>query len=148
MKKAELVSGLVLLTFGIALWIYLIPWQIAVSPGATISPRMMPRICAAAIMLFSLMLIGQSWLALRRDGGGAPVFSRAELLAAVAVVALIGLASGLFVLFGPLPAGLAVIVLPMLALGERRILMITLLPAGLLAGAWLLFYVLLGTSFQ
>ncbi|WP_180900739.1 tripartite tricarboxylate transporter TctB family protein [Martelella soudanensis] len=149
MKKAELVSGLVLMAFGILLWLVLVPWQIAEAPTATISPRMMPLLCAAILVLLSLVLIVQSFLALRqvRDDSG-PVFSRSEVIATLGVVALFAIATLLFVYTGPLLPGLMIVILPMLALGERRIAMLTLLPAGLMGGAWLLFYVVLGTSFQ
>ena len=147
MKKAELVSGLVLLAFGILLWLVLIPWQIA--PTAIISPRMMPLLCAAILVILSLVLIGQSLLALRqlRDDSG-PIFTRGEVIATLGVVVLFAVATLLFIYTGPLLPGLMIIILPMLALGERRIAMLTLLPAGLMGGAWLLFYVVLGTSFQ
>lgn len=149
MKKAELASGLVLLAFGISLWAVLIPWQVAAAPGAIISPRMMPRLCAAVLVVLSLVLIVQSLAALRREGDtSGPVFSRAEVVATLGVVGLFAVATLLFVYTGPLLPGLAIIVLPMLVLGERRIAMLTLLPAGLMGGAWLLFYVVLGTSFQ
>lgn len=149
MKKAELVSGLVLLAFGVLLWVVLIPWQIAPAPGATISPRMMPQLCAAVLVVLSFILIGQSWLYLRgrREHTG-PVFSRGELVAAFGVVALFGVAAALFVFTGPLLPGLVVVILPMLALGERRVAVLTLLPAGLMSGSWLLIYVALGTSLQ
>ncbi|AQZ51201.1 tripartite tricarboxylate transporter TctB family protein [Martelella mediterranea] len=149
MKKAELVSGLVLLAFGILLWLVLIPWQIAEAPMAIISPRMMPLLCAAILVILSLVLIGQSLLALRqlRDDSG-PIFTRGEVIATLGVVVLFSVATLLFVYTGPLLPGLMIIILPMLALGERRIAMLTLLPAGLMGGAWLLFYVVLGTSFQ
>ncbi|MGR3322192.1 MAG: tripartite tricarboxylate transporter TctB family protein [Pseudooceanicola sp.] len=149
MKKAELASGLVLLAFGISLWVVLIPWQIAPAPGAIISPRMMPRLCAAVLVLLSLVMIAQSLLMPRReDDHTGPVFTRNEVIATLGVVTLIAVAALLFIHTGPLLPGLMVIVLPMLVLGERRIAMLTLLPAGLMGGAWLLFYVVLGTSFQ
>lgn len=149
MKKAELVSGFVLMAFGILLWLVLIPWQIAEAPTAIISPRMMPRLCAAILVVLSLVLIAQSYLSLRleRDDSG-PVFSRSEIIATLGVTVLFAVTTLLFVYTGPLLPGLMIIILPMLALGERRIAMLTLLPAGLMGGAWLLFYVALGTSFQ
>ncbi|MCD1633120.1 tripartite tricarboxylate transporter TctB family protein [Martelella mediterranea] len=149
MKKAELVSGFVLMAFGILLWLVLIPWQIAEAPTAIISPRMMPRLCAAILVVLSLVLIVQSLLSLRLErADSGPVFSRNEIVATLGVVALFSVATLLFIYTGPLLPGLMIIILPMLALGERRIAMLTLLPAGLMGGAWLLFYIVLGTSFQ
>jgi len=148
MKKAELVSGLVLLAFGLCLWAVLIPWQVAESPDAVISPRMMPYLCATLIVVLSLILIAQSWMDLRRNADAGPAFTRAEVLSTLGVIVLFGVAAALFVFTGPLLPGIAIVLLPMLALGERRILVLTLLPAALMGGAWLLFYVALGTSFQ
>ena len=110
---------------------------------------MMPRLCAAILVVLSLVLIVQSLLSLRLErADSGPVFSRNEIVATLGVVALFSVATLLFIYTGPLLPGLMIIILPMLALGERRIAMLTLLPAGLMGGAWLLFYVVLGTSFQ
>ena len=58
MHKANLISGAALQIFGIALAFVIIPLQIEESTDATISPRLLPQICAWALIFLSALLVG------------------------------------------------------------------------------------------
>ena len=75
-----------------------------------------------------------------------PPISRAELVALLKIGAVFALAVGLYLWVSPLAAGAALVVGALLVLGERRPLVIVLMPAALLLAIWFLFYKVLGTA--
>ena len=144
MKNADFVSGAVLAAFGLLLLFVIIPWQIADPSSAMISPRLMPQICAIGITGLALALCIQAWAA-ERTRAGAP-FERAELLALGGVVALFVV--GLFLLraAGPLIPAILIILVPMLAMGERRIPVLLGVPAVCIGFVYVILYGLAGSS--
>lgn len=143
MNKMDFVSGAVLTAFGFLLLFVIIPWQIADPSRALISPRLMPQLCAIAIIVLAS---AQCLKALRERDEAGMRFRREELIALVWVVALFVGALLLFRVAGPLLPAILVLVLPMLALGERRVLVLLLLPAGCISLVYVLLYVFAGTS--
>lgn len=144
MNRTDFISGAIFLAFGILLLTVIIPWQIADPSRALISPRLMPQICAVGIIILA---IAQCAKALREnDPTKTARFSRAELIALSGVIGLFALALVLFALTGPLLPAIVLIVLPMLALGERRIWLLLLLPALCITFVYVVLYVLAGSS--
>ncbi len=150
MQKADLISGFVLLLFGVALAFYFIPTQINESTDATISPRLLPQICAYALIFLSAIQLLNTVRASRAQSKGEqewPV-SPAEMLAMGAITVVFIVCIYLFNRFGPLVPGLLIVLTPMLFMGERRVLWLVLIPGTLVLAAYGLIYQVLGTSLQ
>lgn len=146
MKKADFVSGLILGVFGLTMLIFVIPAQIETAPEGYISPRLVPNLTmilitglSALLMLRSLRGIGYTPM------DDSSVFFRSEMMALVKISGVFAISVALFAWNMPLLAGIALIVGTLIALGERRPLVIVVMPTGLLLVVWLVFYRLLGT---
>ncbi len=146
MPKSDLIAGIVLLVFGLAMLAVVIPTQTSQGGDATISPALLPQICAVGITGLAVLLTLQAVGRLRRGRpAGVPV-PAAEWWAVLAVLLVVGAAIALFMWVSPAVAALLLIVGPMLYMGERRLWLLAGIPAVLLGGAWLLFYRVLGTA--
>ena len=144
MRRANLISGVTLFLFGAVMLAAIIPAQIEEGPEGMMSPRLVPQLMMGLIMALSLLLVGTN---LRAPQGDAPSpFSRAELLAFAAIMGLFALSVALFLLVNALAASLVLIVGALLILGERRPLILLLMPPCLIGGTWLLFTRVLGTA--
>lgn len=145
MRRANVVSGVVLALFSLAMVFAVIPAQIEPAPEGFVSPRLVPTLMMLAVAGLSMLLVAAN---LRPDPAAddTPPVSRAELLALLKIAALFAVALGLYAALGPLAAGIALTAGGLLVLGERRPLVVVALPAVLLTGLWLLFYKLLGTA--
>lgn len=146
MKKADFVSGLILGVFGLTMLIFVIPAQIETAPEGYISPRLVPNLTmilitglSALLMLRSLRGIGYTPM------DDSSVFFRSEMMALLKISGVFAVSVALFAWNMPLLAGIALIVGTLIALGERRPLVIVVMPTGLLLVVWLVFYRLLGT---
>ncbi|SMO95619.1 Tripartite tricarboxylate transporter TctB family protein [Thalassovita litoralis] len=146
MKKADFVSGLILGVFGLTMLIFVIPAQIETAPEGYISPRLVPNLTmilitglSALLMLRSLRGIGYTPM------DDSSVFFRSEMMALLKISGVFAVSVALFAWSMPLLAGIALIVGTLIALGERRPLVIVVMPTGLLLVVWLVFYRLLGT---
>ena len=147
MRIANVISGVVLILFGLIMLLLIIPTQIEEGPQGMMSPRLLPQMMIWLIMGLSLLLFLSN---LRTPRGGAeqgPPISRAELVAFGKIGFVFVLALGLFLIFGALAAALALVIGALLAQGERRPLVLVIMPLGLIGGAYLLFYRVLGTAF-
>ena len=146
MPKSDLVSGAVLLAFGIAMLAFVIPAQTSEGGDASISPALLPQICAVGITgLAGLLVVGAAGR-LRRGRAAGRHVPRPEWHSAAAVVAFVAAAIAVFVAAGPAFAGVLLILGPMLYMGERRWWLLLGLPTALLTGVWFLFYRVLGTA--
>ena len=148
MRRADVVSGIVLAVFSLVMLFAVIPWQIEPGPQSMVSPRLVPSMMMVFIAVLSVMLIVSN---LRPAEGAvadepAMPFSRSELAALFKLGAVFAVALGLYLLTSPLAAGAGLMVGALLALGERRPLVIVLMPAVFLLAIWLLFYKVLGTA--
>ncbi len=148
-KRAELISSGVLLAFGLLLVFFIIPNQIGLPDyEVTMSPRLLPYICAIGIIVLSGSQIIQHLLARHRDSG-VPFkgwFTAAEGKALVGIAGLFIICIALFIHAAPIVAG-GVLVVGLLALfGERNILIYVALPTALLLATYLIFYQVLGTA--
>jgi hypothetical protein len=77
--------------------------------------------------------------------GRMKVFSRGEMIALLKIGAVFAVSLAAFLLGAPLVAGIVLVAGTLLLLGERRPLILVLMPAGLLLAIWALFYKLLGS---
>lgn len=147
MKKADLISGMVLAVFGLLMLAFVIPMQIEQAPAGYVSPRLVPNLAMIVIVGLSVLLIVKS---LRQADAPSVlpevVFSRSEMIALLKVSAVFAVALVLFWLGTPLGAGIALIAGTLVLLGEHRPLILVLMPAGLLLATWVLFYKVLGTA--
>jgi Na+/H+ antiporter NhaD/arsenite permease-like protein len=142
------VSGLVLAAFGLVMLVLVIPLQIEAGPDGMVSPRLVPNLMMVVITALSVMLVVTNLRAPESkdaDASKNPI-SRTELIALLKIGAVFAVALLLYRFVSPLTAGAALVVGSLLALGERRPLVVLAMPAALLIGLWLLFYKVLGTA--
>ncbi len=146
MPKSDLIAGIVLLVFGLAMLAVVIPTQTSEGGDASISPALLPQICAVGITGLAVMLTLQAAGRLRRGAAAGVRVPAAEWWSALAVLLAVAGAIALFIWVSPALAAAAMVVGLMLYMGERRIWLLVGIPAVLLIGAWLLFYRVLGTA--
>jgi len=147
MRRANVVSGALLGLFGLAMLFFVIPWQIEAGPADMMSPRLVPTIMMVVVTALAVLLVVTNLRPRSEEAGDeAPPISPAELAALVKVGAIFALCLVLYAWVSPLAAGLALVAGTLLALGERRPLVIVLMPSALLLALWLLFYKVLGTA--
>ncbi len=146
MRTANLISGVVLLIFGLLLLFWLIPWWVEEAFGGEVSPRLLPQICAIGICVLSVILIATNLRADADPANTKPPIGWYEARAALVIAVLLAASIYLFTIAGPIPSSLLLITGVMFAMGERRILPYILIPAVLLTGSYVLFYQILGTA--
>lgn len=148
MKKANLVAGILLLVFSLALLFWLIPTQVEDAFEGQVSPQLLPQICAIGIGLLAISLIVSNFGAFSSASGNdePPALSWPEVRAWLVISVLLGLAIWVFTLAGPIAACVLLITGVLFAMGERRILPYILIPIVLLTGSYFMFYKLLGTA--
>ena len=143
MRTANLVSGVALVAFGLLMTFVVIPLQIEEGPPGMVSPRLVPQIMLWMITGLALLLVLTN---LRAKSGSDPApISRSEILALLKIAAAFAVALTLYLLVGPLWAGIALVAGTLLLLGERRPLVVVGMTVGLLAATWVLFYQILQT---
>ncbi len=141
-----MIAGVVLLVFGLAMLVLVIPAETSEGGDASISPALLPQICATGIAGLALLLTLRAAGRLRRGQAAGQSVPASEWRSALAVLLAVAGAIAIFVLVSPaVAAGLLVAGL-MLYMGERRLWLLAGVPATLLIGAWLLFYRVLGTA--
>jgi hypothetical protein len=149
MARGDFASSLLLLVFGLLVLFWVIPAQIAEPQfNVTMSPRLVPQICALAIVVLSVLLLVQAVLRIRKEQAPhATVWmSRGEFLA-FAGVPLVILTAGIVFSFGFHVASGCVLIWGTLALMQVRAPGVyVLLPVLSLAASWLLLDVVLGVT--
>ena len=148
MKKANLVSGILLLIFSIVLFFWLIPTQVEEAYDGQVSPRLLPQICAIGIGILSVILIFTNIRAFTEPGAkdAPPALSWLEVRAWLVVAGMLAICIVVFTLTGPIAACVLLICGILFFMGERRILPYVLIPAVLLTASYFMFYKLLGTA--
>ena len=146
MRIADITSGTVLFFGSLYMILFGIPAQIDAVEHATISPRTLPYVCSVAVLLLSAFLVVSRMRGPATEEECGSPLTRGHLLWTGIILGTILL--GLFLLgpVGPLAASATIILILMLALGERRPVVLVVLPAGLIFLGWLLFYQILGTA--
>lgn len=146
MRIANLVSGVFLIVFGLVMLFVIIPVQIEEGPPGMMSPRLVPQMMMALIVLLSIALVATNLRPGGPEDDGLSPISRDEVMAALKIGGVFALALVLFLTTGPLLAGIVLILGALLVLGERRPIVLVLMPLGLIGGTYLLFYRVLGTA--
>ena len=146
MANRDLISGLVMFVFGIVMLLYVIPNEIVEGGDYTISPALLPQICAvgitglAALLIVKAVTTGRSGEAAAAEEEGRPMPWGPALAALAAVTAAVAI----FRVAHPAPAVLFLVAALMLYMGERRWYFVIGLPVALLAIGYVLFYEILG----
>jgi hypothetical protein len=147
MKRANVISGVVLAMFGLIMLVVVIPWQIDAGPQGMVSPRLVPNMMMIVVTALAVLLVITS---LSSDGDdqetNANPVSREEFIALLKFGVIFGVALGLYGWVSPLAAGAALVIGALVILGERRPSVILLMPTALLLALWFLFYKVLGTT--
>lgn len=146
MRATETIVGLVLASLAAVSLIWVIPAEIPHGIAGQLSPRLVPQVAVAGILALGLWIAGAALLGGRIPAHRPGPFSRGELLAMVALPALVLASLWVLGLGGPLPAGALLVTGAALMMGERNPLALILLPAGSLGLGWLLLYRILGTT--
>ena len=147
MANRDLISGLVMFAFGILMLAYVIPQEIVEGGDYTISPALLPQICAVGITALSALLVAKTVSQRRRNGGDAVETEETRPMPwAPAIVALTAVTAAvvIFRVVHPAPAVLFLVAALMLYMGERRWYFVIGLPVALLGIGYLLFYEVLG----
>ncbi|MGI9422122.1 MAG: tripartite tricarboxylate transporter TctB family protein [Hyphomicrobiaceae bacterium] len=146
MPKSDLIAGVALTVFGVVTLFILIPTQTSSGGDATISPALLPQICAIGITGLAILLTLRAAGRLRRGLAAGQIVPATEWLSSLAVIIAVAAGIALFKFVNPgLAAGFMIISL-MLYMGERRLWFLIGIPAVLLIGSWFLFYRILGTA--
>lgn len=145
MRRADIISGIVLILFGVLMLFVIIPRQIDQAPDGFVSPSLVPNMMMLLIIFLAGLLIIINLRAKAEEQASPPV-SKAELAIFLKLGGVFAIALGLYLWLAPLAAGIAIIVGALVVLGERRPMVIIFMPALILTGVWLLFYKLLGTA--
>jgi putative tricarboxylic transport membrane protein len=143
MAKADIVGGVLLMAFGLLLLGWIIPAQTHQDTGAAVPPALLPQICAIGITILAAILTLNA-LRGKTPAGKPPMMKEWAAMGAVITIILAGAA--LFKFVHPAVAGAFVSFATMIYMGERRIHLLILLPAGLVLSIYVLFYELLGTA--
>jgi len=146
MPKSDLIAGIFLTLFGLLALFVLIPTQTSSGGDASISPALLPQICAAGITGLAMLLTARAAGRLSRGQPAGQTVPNAEWLASAAVIVTVSASIAIFKFINPAVAAGLLIVSLMLFMGERRPWLIVGIPAVLLIGAWFLFYRVLGTA--
>lgn len=148
MRRANIISGIVLAIFGLVMIFAIIPWQIETAPQGFVSPRLVPYITMVVVVVLSAQLVLSNWRmpANASNIDKASPISRAEIIALLKIGAIFALSIALYLWVSPLAAGATLIVVTLLVLGERRPLPIIVIPSVILLAIWFLFYKVLGTE--
>lgn len=151
MAKRNFVSGLVMFAFGLIMLFYVIPYGIVVSGNYTISPALLPRICAIGITVLAAALVVQAWNQMRAEATETAEASSGRPMPWLPAIVVIAVISGAVLLFRHVNSGVAVVFLVaslMLYMGERRWPLVVGVPAALVAIGYVLFYEVLGLVVQ
>ncbi len=145
MRRANIVSGIILALSGLVMLGLVIPWQIEEGPPGMMSPRLVPGMMMALVVGLSCLLAYNNWRAKAAPEDRFPI-SWPELASLGKLGGVFAASIVLYFWVAPLAAGLALMVGALLVFGERRLSIIILLPAAFMLSIWLLFYKVLGTA--
>ncbi|WP_346893208.1 tripartite tricarboxylate transporter TctB family protein [uncultured Roseibium sp.] len=148
MRRANVLSGVILAVFGLVMLFAVIPWEIGAGPDGMMSPRLVPSLMMVVVVGLSLLLVINNIRArpddLRSDRP-MPI-SRGEIAALIKISAVFAIAIGLYLWLTPLAGGAALVFGALWVLGERRPIIYAVMPPALLTAIWFLFYKVLGTG--
>ncbi len=143
MPKADLIAGVLLMTFGLLLLFWIIPAHTDQDTGAAVPPALLPQICAIGITALAAILTINA-LRGTTPPGKAPKLTEWAAMGAVLTIIIAG--AIMFKFVHPAAAGAFVSAATMLYMGERRLYLLILLPGTLVLSIYLSFYEFLGTA--
>lgn len=143
MRKADILIASILICFVAAALFLVVPAQIPEGFGGALSPRLVPQAALWGILALALVILVR---AARGHSAGIDRIARSELLALIAVPALMLGATWLLPFVGPLGAGALLVAGGGLLMGERNPLMLAAQTGGMLLLGYVLIYVILGSS--
>ncbi|WP_180899391.1 tripartite tricarboxylate transporter TctB family protein [Martelella soudanensis] len=146
MRRANIVSGVVLVLLGLFALAVIIPNGIGRGPDGMMSPSLVPNMMMGVVVVLSAFLVFSNLRAKPSPDDDELPIARGELLALTRIGAIFLISIALFLLLSPLAGGVFLVAASLLLLGERRPLVIIGMTAGLLIAVWLLFYKVLGTG--
>lgn len=139
MINADRLQGIVVLGFGIALLVWLVPGYVTRVPGDPLDPSLFPR--AAGWMISGL---GLAQIVLARPGGTAPAVR--EVVGVVGFIAALVVAALLLPVLGFLPVACGLMIASLVLLRERRPLWAATTLIGVPFFVWFLFTIILSRS--
>ena len=143
MPKADLISGILLMVFGLAMLFWIIPAQTDQDTGAAVPPDLLPQICVVGITILAGILTVN---AARGTTPPSKAPKLSEWSALVGVLAIVIVGTVLFTHVHTAVGGFFVSLATMLYMGERRWYLLIALPSVLVLSIYLLFYEFLGTA--
>lgn len=147
MRKANVISGVILMCLCLLGLTFLIPSQIEQGPPDMMSPRLVPNMMLVLIAALAALLVVQNWGAGRavaeRDK---PPISVEDLFWLMKIGGVFGISIAGHLLVGPLVGAIVLLDGTLLLLGERRLVILLGLPALILGGIYVLYYHVLGTA--
>lgn len=139
MINADRIQGIVVLGFGCALLLWLVPAHVTSMPGDPLDPSLFPRIAGWIIAVLGLAQI----VFAKSD---APVPSMGEVFGFACFIGALVVAALLLPELGFLPVACGLMIASLLLLRERRPIWMALTLLGVPLFVWFLFAVLLSRS--
>lgn len=127
MDKADLVGGIALFVFGVAMIFVGIPYGTTDGQFFGLSPTFFPTVIAVGLTLCAAALTAQAFVRVRAGGTGEPMPMRLWNIAMFILAALLTLGGVILIdVFGILVGGPPLVAALMVFLGERNIIRIVL----------------------
>ena len=143
MKRAELISGILLLAGALAMIFWVVPAYTEIVEDTSIQPATYPSIALWAVALLSALLIAVSAVGLRRPGDGEAAINLGNLKTLLLVGAIVAVAFVAMDYLGYLVGGIGLVAALMFYMGVRNPVSLVLAPVGSAGIVWLFFEVLL-----
>jgi hypothetical protein len=128
LKTQDIVSGLLLAILSIVLILVVIPRQTSDGTGFAVSPDLLPIVCAGGIFILSILLVLQRVLG--RAPSEAPTMRAPQWFSLSIITLILGFSYIFFWWGGFILGGMALVLMVLLYLGERRLPVITAVTVG------------------
>ena len=143
MKRAELISGILLLAGALAMIFWVVPAYTEIVEDTSIQPATYPSIALCAVALLSALLIAVSAIGLLRSGDSGAAINLSNLRTLLLVGAIVAAAFVAMDYLGYLIGGIGLVTALMFYMGVRNPVSLVLAPVGSAGIVWLFFEVLL-----
>ena len=143
MKRAELISGILLLAGALAMIFWVVPAYTEIVEDTSIQPATYPSIALWAVALLSALLVAISAVGLLRPGDGEAAINLGNLKTLLLVGAIVAVAFVAMDYLGYLVGGIGLVAALMFYMGVRNPVSLVLAPVGSAGIVWLFFEVLL-----
>ncbi|MCM2474536.1 hypothetical protein HGO38_13725 [Rhizobium sp. CG5] len=144
MNRADIWSGAAVCVMALVTLFVVIPLQIDEVADGYVSPRLVPQITMVFVALLSALQVINARRAAHQPQSA--LVTRAEIAALLKLSGAFALSLVLYLYLAPAMGAVSLIAGSLLALGERRPVLIVGITGGLIFLVWLVFYRLLGTA--